>query len=103
MFSMQTSPYASFTPIENDKLNKNDFMRHIREPLTLPKHPQLLHEINQMSMRIKTWKLNNEEMTLEQMEKLQSHFPNPKWSEIEDLLMRSYTAINEQRENPRKY
>lgn len=79
-------------------------MRHIHAPLTLPKHPKLLHEINQMSIRIKAWYLidwskHNEDERFQ----LQSHNPMPTWEEIEKLLMEAYQAINEQREDPRKY
>lgn len=78
-------------------------MRKLHEPLTLPKYPKLLEEINNMSMRIKIWKINRQELTEEQFEKLKSHLSDTDWKEVQDLLMRAYRAINEQREDPRKY
>jgi len=78
--------------------------RKLHEPLTLPKHPNLLHEINQMSIRIKSWHLiKSNEITPEQLDKLRAHNPHPEWQEVVDLLRRAYDAINEQRENPRRY
>jgi len=78
--------------------------RHIQRPLTMPKHPQLLHEINQTSIAIKAWFLIDwSKLTEEQKDKLQAHNPRPTWEEIENLLMRCYHAIDEQREDPRKY
>ena len=69
----------------------------------MPKHPALLHEINEMSMRIKVWHLNKDELTKEQFDKLTERLPKVEWQEVEDLLMRAHRAINEQREDPRKY
>ena len=79
--------------------------RHLHEPLKLPKHSALLHEINQMSIRIKSWHLikEGEGATAEQLDKLRAHNSNPSWDEIVDLLRRSYDAINQQREDPRRY
>lgn len=81
--------------------------RKLHEPLTLPKHPELLHEINNMSIRIKIWSLiPTEEMahlTEQQRDDMYAKNPKPEWSEIVDLLIRAYNAINEQRENPRRY
>lgn len=80
-------------------------MRHLHEPLTLPKHPQLLHEINQMSIRIKAWHLikPGENASPESLDKLKAHNPYPEWEEVVELLRRSYDAINQQREDPRRY
>ena len=79
--------------------------RKLHEPLKLPKHPQLLHELNQMIIRIKAWHLiePNEETTAEQLDKLRAHNPWAEWEEIIELLRKAYNAINEQREDPRKY
>lgn len=64
-------------------------MSHIRAPFTLPKYPELLHDLNAMQIQIKLHTLNKE--------------PAPSWDSILELLNRSYNAINEQREDPRKY
>jgi hypothetical protein len=79
--------------------------RHLHEPLKLPKHPQLLHEINQMSIRIKSWHLikEGEGATAQQLDELRSHNSNPDWQEVVELLRKAYNAINEQREDPRRY
>ena len=79
--------------------------RKLHEPLTMPKHPQLLHELNQMSIRIKSWHLIKEGQgaTAEQLDKLRAHNPSPDWKEIVDLLERARNAIDQQRENPRRY
>jgi len=79
-------------------------MRHLQEPLTLPKHPQLLHELNQMSMRIKVWHLMDwSKYTKEQQDKLQAHNAWPEWKEVEELLMQAYRALDQERYNPVKY
>lgn len=79
--------------------------RHLHSPLTLPKHPQLLHELNQMSIRIKSWHLikEGEGATAEQLDKLKAHNPCPEWKEVVELLEKARNAINEQRQDPRKY
>lgn len=80
--------------------------RKIQDPLTLPKHPQLLHEINQMSIRIKAWHLidwKDPAYTAEQKDKLLSHNPYPDWEEVEELLMKCYRALNNEREELRKF
>ena len=79
--------------------------RHLHEPLKLPKHPQLLHELNQMSIRIKAWHLikEGEGATAEQLEKLRAHNTWPSWDEVVELLAKARNAINEQREDPRRY
>lgn len=79
-------------------------MRHIQEPFTLPKHPALLEEINNMSIRIKAWHLIplSKENTLV-LDELQLRHRKPTYEEIYSLLMRCYRAINSERENPIKY
>ena len=68
--------------------------RKLHEPLTLPKHPELLHEINEMSIAIKLHHLYPQEIV-----KVNS----PEWEHIVELLRKCYDAINEQRYDPRKY
>lgn len=72
------------------------------QPFTIPKHRTLLDEINEMSIRIKAHYLIEHEDP-EKLKKLRDGYPAPSWTEIENLFMRSYSAINEQREDPRKY
>lgn len=75
-------------------------MRHIQAPLTLPKHPQLLHEINETIIGIKLhWPLREEDAIIDAAKK-NHHCPT--FPEVIDLLQRAYQAINEQREDPRK-
>jgi hypothetical protein len=79
-------------------------MSRLHEPLKLPKHPKLLECMNNMSIRIKAhhkidW--SKEEPGAE--EKLKAGYPAPTYDEILDLLGRAYKAINEQREDPRRY
>src|SRR4030095_967483 len=90
-------------PILN-KLNnlKNKKMeRHLHEPLTLPKHPKLLEEINQTIIDIK---IQDEDMPLTDDTKaladLRSKHKKHSWQDVVELLRRAYNAINEQRENP---
>lgn len=64
-------------------------MSHLHAPLTLPKHPDLLFRINEMIIDIR---LHQEKST-----------PAPSWDELVALLKEAYSAINEQREDPRKY
>lgn len=75
-------------------------MRH-QEPFTLPSHPELLEELNEMSIAIKVNHLSK--IGPIQTEHLLQRYPEPKWEDIENLLMRSYEIINELRYNPIKY
>jgi len=82
-------------------------MTHIREPLTMPKHPKLLEEINETSIAIKLWHTIIPD-TLEEQENIEkakqvSGRSKPTWEQMTDLLNKCYKAINEQRENPVKY
>lgn len=79
-------------------------MRKIQEELTLPTHPQLLEEINQTIIDIK---VQDEDVPLmcekEMIDKLRAAHKKHSWQDIAELLRRCYSAINEQRHNPRKY
>lgn len=75
-------------------------MSHIQRPLTLPKHPELLHEINEMMIAIK---LHHISFKSPEVIKALSSNRQPTWEEILETLGASYKAINEQREDPRKY
>lgn len=79
--------------------------RIAHRPLTLPKHPQLLDEINEMSIAIKLHHHYPPERTEkpEQWAKAQANCPCPTWENVTELLMRCYRAIDEQRESPIKY
>jgi hypothetical protein len=77
-------------------------MRSIREPLTLPKHPELLHKINETKIAIKLSYLASPEIR-EKLETDKREINPPSWDDIIDLLDNCYKAINEQREDPRKY
>lgn len=79
-------------------------MRSIQEPFTLPKHPALLEEINEMSMRIKVWEIIGEGIyDAKTMNELKANHPQPSWYEVEKLLMQCHQVINRERENPIKY
>lgn len=79
-------------------------MSHIQRPLTLPKHPDLLHEINQTIIDIK---IHNDEKPMmcdsEILKKARMEHHTHSLEQICELLRKCYTAINEQREDPRKY
>ena len=79
--------------------------RKLHEPLTLPKHPELLHEINETSIAIKLWHLSEGSDFIDayKIGKARASHPEPKWQDMIDLLRKAYNAINEQRENPRRY
>lgn len=80
-------------------------MSHIREPLTLPAHPKLLAEVNEMIIAIKLHHIHPEERTTnaEGWNKAKSNYKEPTWEEVADLLRKAHGAINEQRQDPRKY
>ena len=71
----------------------------------LPKHPELLHELNQMCIRIKAWHMikEGEGATAQQLDELRAHNPHPEWGEIVELLNKARYIIDQQREDPRKY
>ncbi len=77
--------------------------RNIQQPLTLPKHPELLEDIVNMQIAINAWYINLDRRPTAATAGLKDRNPEPKWPDILDLLNRSYKAINEQREDPRKY
>jgi len=75
-------------------------MSHIQRPLTMPKHPQLLEDINETIIGIKLhWVLTEDAKV--NAAKANHHCPT--FPEVIELLQRAYQAINEQREDPRKY
>lgn len=79
-------------------------MSRLHEPFTLPKHGKLLEEINDMTIAIKTYHSidwSKEKPGAEEVCK--AMHKEPTYDEIIDLLRRAYSAINEQRQDPRKY
>lgn len=76
--------------------------RNIQAPLTLPKHPELLRKINQMSIDIALSHLADEE-TVKKLADQDRVILAPTWKDVRELLRDAYNAINEQREDPRKY
>jgi hypothetical protein len=80
-------------------------MSRLHEPFTLPKHPKLLEELNDMSIAIKLHHIDCEEKKQkpEAWAKAAETKPVPTWGEVQQLIMRAYQAINEQRSDPRKY
>jgi hypothetical protein len=78
--------------------------RHLHAPLTLPKHGDLLKDINDMSIAIKGYhKIDWSKEKPGAEEAIKKIHPEPTYDDIIDLLRRAYNAINEQREDPRKY
>jgi hypothetical protein len=78
--------------------------RQLQAPLTLPKHNKLLEEINQTIVDIKFHDdehpmMIDKDLLIEMRAKHKKH----SLVEIVNLLQRCYKAINEQREDPRKY
>ena len=79
-------------------------MSRLHEPFTLPKHNSLLMEINNTVIALKAWhQIDWTKESLEAEDKLKAHNPAPTYDELIDLLQRCHKAINEQREDPRKY
>lgn len=78
--------------------------RKLQEEFTLPTHPQLLEEINQTIIDLK---IQDEDKPLmaekELLQKLRSEHKKHSLQYLVQLLQRCYTAINQQRHNPRKY
>ena len=70
-------------------------MSRLHEPLTLPKHPVLLHRINDLSIAIKVHHILKDKSI--------TSYEEPKWEDVIMILRDCYYAIDEQRENPRKY
>lgn len=75
-------------------------MSRIQAPLTLPKHPELLRKINEMSISIK---LHHIAYKSKEVIAAFSSRPQPTYEEIVSLLDECRKAISEQREDPRKY
>lgn len=79
--------------------------RNIREPFTWAKHPQLLERINETIIGIKVHHNVNykDYPTRESLKKVQEGHSMPTMEQVMELLKECYNAINEQREDPRKY
>lgn len=79
-------------------------MSRLHEPLTLPKHGKLLEEINQTIIDIK---FHDDEKPIipekEELEEQRKKHTKHSWQDVCELLRKCYTAINEQRQDPRKY
>lgn len=80
-------------------------MSRIQAPLILPKHPELLRKINQMCIDIKVHYLikNQDAESMSKLAQAQLQHDKPLWEDVIDILDKCRTAINEQREDPRKY
>lgn len=78
--------------------------RHLHEPFTLPKHLKLLEEINQTIVDIK---FHDDEKPMmlpkEKLEDMRKRHTKHSLQDICELLRKCYNAINEQREDPRRY
>ena len=78
--------------------------RHLHAPFKLPKHPDLLVEINQTIIDIK---IQDEDKPLmvsgEALDKLRASHKKHSLQDLCELLRKCYSAINEQREDPRRY
>lgn len=78
--------------------------RRLHEPLTLPKHGKLLEEINQTIIDVK---IQDEEKPIvlekEKLDDLRSKHKKHSLQDLCELLKKCYNAINEQREDPRRY
>ena len=77
--------------------------RKLHEPLTLPKHPELLHEINEMSIAIKLHHLSAQENPQNKIIAAKVRVNSPEWGDIVELLRKCYKAVDEQRETLKKY
>lgn len=78
-------------------------MRHVHKPVSWPKHSDLMDEVNDMCIAIKIHHCPFDETVKEAIEKARATTPNPTWDNVVELLNKCYRAINEQREDPRKY
>jgi hypothetical protein len=79
-------------------------MNRLHASLTLPKHRELLEEVNQTIIDIK-FHDDEKPMMIETkaLEDLRKKHKKHSWQDICELLRKCYNAINEQREDPRKY
>lgn len=79
--------------------------RKLHERLTLAKHPDLLNKINETIIGVKIHNIDSEEKKQKPGEyaKAATIVSAPTWENIVELLQECYKAINEQREDPRRY
>lgn len=79
-------------------------MSRLHEPFTLPKHNKLLEEINQTIIDIK-FHDDEKPMMLEKdkLEDMRKQHKKHTYQDICELLRKCYSAINEQRDNPRRH
>lgn len=76
-------------------------------PLTLPRHSDLMNEVNGMSMAIKlhhTIKCDDTDLVkLEMLERSRETCKEPTWEDITELLNKVYSVLEQERYNPVKY
>lgn len=75
-------------------------MSHIQRPLTIATYPELLRKINEMSIGIKLHHIIEPDKNV--LEARINH-DLPTWEDVIFLLNECRNAINEIREDPRKY
>ena len=80
-------------------------MSHIREPFKQHVHPELLHKMNGLSIRIKVHYLLNPENAAdaEKLRIAKGNHATPSWDEVVEVLEEAYDVINRITEDPRKY
>ena len=80
-----------------------DRKRH--EPLTLGKHDNLTHEVNEMIIAVKLHHCYppEREERKEDWEKAKSNYKQPTWEDVIELLTKARDEMNKCRYDPRKY
>ena len=72
--------------------------------LSLPKHPELMKELNDLSIAIKLhYTINPLLENTEKLKMIREGVPKPTWREVTKLLEKVYKKLDEERYNPIKY
>lgn len=74
--------------------------KKIQEPLTLPVHSGLLHQVNEMIIALKVHFVSNEGDPKEKMEEAKNCIPKPDMNEVVELLSKCRNVIQEIRHKP---
>ena len=78
--------------------------RHLQEPFTMAKHPELLKRINELMIDIQLHHYDlSKEKDQDSIKRAQLRTRKPTWENVVKMLEECYNVINSKRENPVKY
>lgn len=78
--------------------------RIAKREFSLPKHGELMHEINDFSIAVKIHHTINPDLEdTENVKRIRENISKPSWTDVTDFLNKIYLELQDDRYNPRKY